>query len=217
MNSAIGLKDACEIQHLLSDNRLLGPCVSAGHLVIVEVNVPIGTGVDDLVGVLKRQTTTVSASALHSIPSHVRRYPDGSLKMDLRFDSQEDANKFVYIAKAGGIPASASLTAATNAMRSLSAAGILRVPVSILQEIIVEVTLDATNGMSREDCVLLVTDGTRDSQDPARDLLVSSLNTKEDGSLVLRLLMPTPLEASLLLAAVVKLVPSAALGDGANN
>jgi hypothetical protein len=124
--------------------------------------------------------------------------------MDLQFGSREDASTFTRIAKSSTMAPSASLAAGMNVVRSLSEAGILVAPVCVLQEIIVELTLDSRQGMSRADRVLLVTNGSLDPQSRDGDILASSVQTKEDGTLVLRLLMLTPLEASLLLAAAAR-------------
>lgn len=101
MNASIPLKDACAMQTLLSKNRLAGPCVSAGHLVIVEINAPAETPPEQLAQLLKVGNSTVTDSVLKCFLSCVRRYPDKSLKMDLHFHSREDASTFLEIARTG--------------------------------------------------------------------------------------------------------------------
>jgi len=99
MQSSIRFKDACELQELLSKHQLTGACVSAGHLVIVEVNVPTQTQTKEFVSRLNQQTGPLSDSVHRSITSCVRRYPDGSLKIDLHFGTREEASSFLEIAR----------------------------------------------------------------------------------------------------------------------
>ena len=99
MNNPIGFKDACELQNTLAAHHLTGACVSAGRLVIVEVNTPPQTAVKDLLNQLKQKDQHLPESIGHSIASCVRRYPDGSLKIDLHFGSREEAATFLSIAR----------------------------------------------------------------------------------------------------------------------
>jgi hypothetical protein len=101
MNPPIGFKDACELQNVLSASHLTGACVSAGRLVIVEVNVPAQTAVKELIGRLKAENKNLPESIGQSIASCVRKYPDGSLKIDLHFGSREEASTFLDIARGG--------------------------------------------------------------------------------------------------------------------
>jgi hypothetical protein len=101
MTPPIGFREACELQTTLAANHLTGACVSAGRLVIVEVNVPAQTQVKELLGLLKTQNEPLPESIGQSIASCVRRYPDGSLKIDLHFGSREEASSFLDIARSG--------------------------------------------------------------------------------------------------------------------
>lgn len=88
------------MQSLLDGSHLSGACVSAGRLVILELGVPIETPPEKLGDLLEKHTGRIPELVLQTLSSCVRRYPDGSLKMDLRFDSREDATKFLDIARA---------------------------------------------------------------------------------------------------------------------
>ena len=101
MHSLINFDDACELQELLAKQQLTGPCVSAGRLVIVEVKVPADTQTTGLVSRLNEQNGPLSDSVHRSIASCVRRYPDGSLKIDLHFVTREEASSFLEIARRG--------------------------------------------------------------------------------------------------------------------
>lgn len=100
MNAPIPLKDACAVQTLLSENGLTGACVSAGHLVIVEINAPADTAPEKLTTLLNVGNSKVADSVLKSCLSCVRQYPDKSLKMDLHFSSREEASTFLQVARA---------------------------------------------------------------------------------------------------------------------
>jgi hypothetical protein len=100
MNAPTPLKEACAVQTLLSKNGLTGACVSAGRLVIVEINAPADTSPEKLNQLLTVGNSTVTDSVLKSFLSCVRRYPDKSLKMDLHFHSREDASTFLEVARA---------------------------------------------------------------------------------------------------------------------
>jgi hypothetical protein len=100
MNTPIRFEDACAVQSLLDGSRLSGACVAAGRLVILELGVPIETPPEMLGDLLEQKSGRIPEPVLRTLSSCVRRYPDGSLKMDLRFDSREDASKFLDIARA---------------------------------------------------------------------------------------------------------------------
>lgn len=99
MNSPIPLKDACDLQNLLATNGLVGKCISAGRMVIVEINHPLERLTAELSDLLKEQSGTAKTSLLQTVESCVRRYPDGKLKMDLLFHSRDDATIFLNVAR----------------------------------------------------------------------------------------------------------------------
>jgi hypothetical protein len=101
MQSCIRFNDACELQELLAKHQLTCSCISAGHLVIVGVKVPAQTQAKDFVSRLSEQSGPLSDSVHRSISSCVRRYPDGSLKIDLHFGTREEASSFMEIARRG--------------------------------------------------------------------------------------------------------------------
>ena len=100
MISPIPLKDACDLQSLLASNGLAGKCISAGRMVIVEINQPLEGLTVELSDLLKEQSGTTRISILRTVESCVRRYPDGKTKMDLLFHSREDATTFLDVARA---------------------------------------------------------------------------------------------------------------------
>ena len=73
MNTPIPLKDACELQNLLSSIGLAGKCISAGRMVIVEVNQPIEQLTAELSDLLKEQSGIARSSILRTVASCVRR------------------------------------------------------------------------------------------------------------------------------------------------
>jgi hypothetical protein len=84
---------------LLAKNGLTGACVSAGRLVIVEINAPMEVPPEKLPELLAVENDTVPEPVLKTVLSCIRRYPDNSLKMDLHFHSREDATTFLQIAR----------------------------------------------------------------------------------------------------------------------
>ena len=99
MNTPIALKDACDLQSLLSSSGLAGKCISAGRMVIVEINRPIEQLTAELSDLLKDQSSTVRDLIFRTVASNVRRYPDGKFKMDLLFHSRDDATTFLDVAR----------------------------------------------------------------------------------------------------------------------
>ena len=93
------LEGAMRLQSYLAAKKLYGACAGAGRLVIVELNVPHRTSVAQLAEILKGDGF-VPDSVMDLLWSCARRYPDGSLKVDLRFEAPEDATKFLSIARA---------------------------------------------------------------------------------------------------------------------
>ena len=99
MISPIPLKEACDLQSLLANNGLAGKCISAGRMVIVEINQPVERLTAELSDLLKEQSATSKISMLRTVESCVRRYPDGKFKMDLLFHSRDDATTFLNVAR----------------------------------------------------------------------------------------------------------------------
>lgn len=99
MYSSVSLREACHLQSLLSANGLSGACVSAGRLAVLEVNVPPHSPIECLSGIVETESGEIQNFDWSSLLSCVRRYPDGSLKIDFQFGSRDEASAFVAFAR----------------------------------------------------------------------------------------------------------------------